>query len=156
MADPVLSPKLQISALWSYPDCLMTSGDIQYGVPTNVFFHQPLPPCSTHLLRHRRRKLARYTKVRQLDLSLAREQDVRSWHQRPADRTLRHSPLISRCSLPSPCRYSKPLNSSLARIAMYSSRNTPAFIYETVSALVPCRSRRDSPGQSTSRQSSTP
>lgn len=31
-------PRLQISALWSYPDCLMTSGDIQYGVPTKVFF----------------------------------------------------------------------------------------------------------------------
>ena len=31
-------PKLHISALWSYPLCLMTSGDIQYGVPTNVFF----------------------------------------------------------------------------------------------------------------------
>ena len=30
-------PSDQISALWSYPDCLMTSGDIQYGVPTNVF-----------------------------------------------------------------------------------------------------------------------
>ena len=31
-------PRLQMSALWSYPLCLMTSGDIQYGVPTNVFF----------------------------------------------------------------------------------------------------------------------
>jgi hypothetical protein len=31
-------PKLQISAFESYPLCLMTSGDIQYGVPTNVFF----------------------------------------------------------------------------------------------------------------------
>ena len=30
-------PKLQMSALKSYPDCLITSGDIQYGVPTNVF-----------------------------------------------------------------------------------------------------------------------
>lgn len=31
-------PRLQISALWSYPDCLITSGLIQYGVPTKVFF----------------------------------------------------------------------------------------------------------------------
>ena len=31
-------PKLQMSALWSYPLCLITSGDIQYGVPTKVFF----------------------------------------------------------------------------------------------------------------------
>lgn len=32
-------PRDHISALWSYPDCLMTSGDIQYGVPTKVFYH---------------------------------------------------------------------------------------------------------------------
>src|ERR1700760_2539309 len=31
-------PSDQMSALWSYPDCLMTSGAIQKGVPTNVFF----------------------------------------------------------------------------------------------------------------------
>jgi len=31
-------PRDQISALWSYPDCLITSGAIQKGVPTKVFF----------------------------------------------------------------------------------------------------------------------
>ena len=31
-------PKLHISPFWSYPLCLMTSGAIKYGVPTNVFF----------------------------------------------------------------------------------------------------------------------
>lgn len=39
-------PRLHISALWSYPDCLITSGLIQYGVPTNVFFLAESVPLS--------------------------------------------------------------------------------------------------------------
>jgi hypothetical protein len=39
-------PSDQMSALWSYPLCLITSGDIQYGVPTNVFFFADSVPDS--------------------------------------------------------------------------------------------------------------
>ena len=33
-------PRLQMSASYPYPDCLITSGLIQYGVPTKVFYRQ--------------------------------------------------------------------------------------------------------------------
>ena len=37
-SSSAVMPRDQMSALPSYPDCLMTSGAIQNGVPTNVFF----------------------------------------------------------------------------------------------------------------------
>jgi hypothetical protein len=58
----------------------MTSGDIQYGVPTNVFCSvRACPSTVTHLLGHGRCELARDAKVGKLDLSVGREEDVGGW-----------------------------------------------------------------------------
>lgn len=65
-----------MSALWSYPDCLMTSGDIQYGVPTNVFCASVGDSRLAHLFGHGRCELTRDAKVCQFDVSIGSEQYI--------------------------------------------------------------------------------
>lgn len=143
------TPKLQISALSSYPDCLITSGDIQYGVPTKVFCRQPETwDRRTFLVMvavscPETPKSASFTsplEVRRIFAAGVSVHDVFD------------PPLISRCNFPSPWRYSRPLNSSLASIAMYSSPKTPAFICR----LAPGPQNCSSPSPSRIRQNSTP
>ena len=148
-------PKLQMSALWSYPDCLMTSGLIQYGVPTNVFFFAdsvPLSwpetpksasltatwPWSQHVVsptkpgergetHHHRLRSGGYWQ-----LGIGSQVKPRNRARIDGRLWRLNVPLISRCSFPSEWRYSSPLRSSRTTIEIYSSRKTPGFIYERV------------------------
>lgn len=90
-------PKLQMSALKSYPDCLITSGDIQYGVPTNVFYMDEMGASArsrssptakvgeneTYLLCHGRRQLARHSEVGELDWKIKEDMQGLETRMRP-------------------------------------------------------------------------
>jgi hypothetical protein len=109
-----------MSALWSYPLCLITSGDIQYGVPTNVFFFADSVPDSCPDTPKSASLTSPFAESRMF-AAAGSEHRTRGWGGA-------HLPLMSRCSLFSLCRYSSPRRSSRTTIAMYSSRNTPGFI----------------------------
>lgn len=102
-SSSAVMPRLHISALWSYPLCLMTSGAIQNGVPTKVFFFVivcescPETPKSASLTC-------------------------------PFAPSRIFAALISRWSLLSLCRYSNPSSNSRRTIQMYSSGISPGLM----------------------------